>query len=167
LLIPYFNVFFARRFDVADDMLGLIFAALNITIGLSALAGPLISIRIGKMPTIVLAQALSLPFLLAIGFAPLLWVSVGAALARAALFNMISPLYDAFAMEQTEEALRPTVIGAINGSFASAYIVMPLVSTRVQEDYGFAPLFVATAACYLLATLANYVLFVRGHAAAA
>lgn len=164
LLIPYLNLFFKARYAVADDTLGLIFAALDVTIGLAALAGPFLSIRIGKMPTIVLAQALSLPFLLSLGFVPLLGVAVGAALARAALFNMISPLYDAFAMERTEEALRPTVIGSINGAFAAAYVVMPLISTRVQQDYGFAPLFVATAVCYALATLANYWLFLHPRA---
>jgi hypothetical protein len=41
---------------------------------------------------------------------------------------------------------------------------MPLISTRVQQDYGFAPLFVATAICYALATLANYWLFLRPRA---
>jgi hypothetical protein len=75
---------------------------------------------------------------------------------------MSSPMYDAFAMEQTPEALRPTVIGAINGAFASTYLVMPLVSTTVIEYYGFTPLFIATGIFYSLAIVANYLLFVRG-----
>jgi MFS family permease len=161
LLIPYLNLFFSRRFDISDDWLGAIFTGLGLTAGVAALIAPVISMRIGKMRTIVLVQTLSLPFLLLLGFVPLLWVAVGAALLRQGLFNMSSPLYDAFAMGQTPEALRPTVIGAINGAFASTYLVMPLVSTTVIEHYGFAPLFVATTIFYMLATLANYLLFVR------
>jgi predicted MFS family arabinose efflux permease len=162
LLIPYLNLFFDQRFDVRDDVLGAIFTGLGFAAGAAALIGPVISVRIGKMRTIVLTQALALPFLLLLGFVPLLWVAVGAALLRHALFNMSAPLYDAFAVEQTPEALRPTVVAAMNGAFASAYFFMPLVSTTVQEDYGFAPLFVATTIFYMLATLANYLLFVRG-----
>jgi MFS family permease len=166
LLIPYLNLFFSQQFGVSDDVLGRIFLGLGITAGLAALVGPSISIRIGKMRTIVLTQALSLPFLLLMGFVPLLGVAVAAALLRQGLFNMGSPLYDAFAMEQTDEALRPTVIGAMNGAFAAGYIIMPLISTRIQADYGFAPLFVATGIFYTLAIAANYWLFLR-HAGAA
>jgi MFS family permease len=162
LLIPYLNLFFSHKFDIGDDLLGSIFTALGLTAGLAALAGPALSIRIGKMQTIVLAQLLSLPFLLLVGFAPLLAVAVGAALVRQMLFNMGSPLYDAYAMEHTPEALRPTVIGGINGAFAAGYLVMPVVSTIIQEQQGFAPLFLMTGTFYLLAVFANYWLFVRG-----
>jgi predicted MFS family arabinose efflux permease len=161
LLIPYLNLFFKQRFGIPDSTLGGIFAALGVAMGVAALAGPAISTRIGKIRTVVLTQALSIPFLLALGFAPLFAVAVGAALARAALFNMASPLYDAFAMERTDEEARPTVIGLINGAYSVGYLVAPTISTRVQESYGFAPLFVTTAVCYGLAVLANYWSFVR------
>jgi MFS family permease len=161
LLIPYLNLFFKQRFAVADATLGLIFAGLNVSAGVAALVGPLISTRIGKIRTIALTQALSIPFLIALGFVPLLGVVVGAALVRQALFNMGSPLYDAFAMERTAEEARPTVIGLINGAYSVGYLVAPTISTFVQERYGFGPLFVATAVCYGLAVLANYWFFVR------
>ena len=161
LLIPYLNLFFKESFAIPDRVLGLIFAALGITTGLAALAGPVISARIGKIGTVVLTQALSIPFLLMLGFVPLFYVAVGAALARGALFNMGSPLFDAFAMERTDEAARPVVIGLINGAYSVGYLAAPVISTRVQERYGFMPLFLITAICYGLAVLANYWFFVR------
>ncbi|HEX5690394.1 MAG TPA: MFS transporter [Roseiflexaceae bacterium] len=161
LLIPYLNLFFKQRFAIADTTLGAIFAALNVSIGVAALLGPAISARIGKIRTVALTQALSIPFLLALGFAPVFVLVIGAALARAALFNMASPLYDAFAMERTEEAARPTVIGLINGAYSVGYLVAPAISTWTQANYGFGPLFVGTAICYSLAALSNYVFFVR------
>jgi hypothetical protein len=40
------------------------------------------------------------------------------------------------------------------------------VSTRIQADYGFAPLFIATGVFYTLAIAANYWLFLRPERAA-
>lgn len=161
LLIPYLNLFFKERFAVPDHVLGQIFAALGVTTGFAALIGPLMSRRIGKIGTVVLTQILSIPFLVLLGFMPVLSIAVGAALMRAALFNAGSPLYDAFAMERTEERARPMVIGLINGSYSVGYLVAPQLSTFVQAHYGFEPLFVTTAICYSLAAVSNYWLFVR------
>lgn len=161
LLIQYLNLFFKDRFAINDVVLGAIFAALGITTGLAALLGPLLSTRIGKIRTIVITQLLSIPFLIVLGFVPILGIAVGAALVRGALFNMGSPLYDAFAMERTAERARPIVIGVINGAYTVGYLVAPLISTRVQERVGFSPLFLATAAFYALAAVANYWLFIH------
>jgi MFS family permease len=161
LLIPYLNLFFKQRFTVTDSRLGLIFAGLGLATALAALAGPALSNRLGKIRTIVLTQALALPFLALMGVTPLLGVAVVAALARSALFNMGTPLYDAFAMERTDEAARPVVIGVINGAYSIGYLFAPLVSTQIQAAYGFTPLFVITLLCYTLAVLAKYWFFVR------
>jgi hypothetical protein len=73
---------------------------------------------------------------------------------------MGTPLYDAFAMEQTEEQARPIVIGLVNGAYTAGYLVAPYISTVVQTRYGFAPLFVTTTVCYALAALSNYWFFI-------
>jgi MFS family permease len=164
LLIPYLNLFFKQRFAVADSQLGLIFAGLGLITALAALAAPVLSARLGKIRAIVLTQALALPFLALLGATPLLGIAVGAALVRSALFNMGTPLYDAFAMERTDEAARPAVIGVINGAYSIGYLFAPLVSTQIQSAYGFTPLFVITLICYMLAVLAKYWFFVRGSA---
>ncbi len=161
LLVPYLNVFFKQRFTVTDQMLGLIFAGLGICTGLAALAAPRLSARIGKMPTIVLTEALGIPFLLVLGFVPFLGIAVGAALARAALFNMATPLYDAFAMESTNEDARPTIIALMNGAYSVGYLGGPLLSTYIQSHYGFTPVFLCTAGCYTVAVWAKYQFFIR------
>jgi len=161
LSLPYLNLFFKQRFGVSDTVLGLIFALLNISTGLAVLLGPVLSARLGKIRTIVATQLISIPFLLLMSFAPLLAVTVGAALVRAAMFNIGRPLYDAFAMERTAAPLRPIVIGIMGGVSTVGFLVAPEISTRVQIQYGFAPLFLATAICYALATLAIAVLFLR------
>jgi predicted MFS family arabinose efflux permease len=161
LLIPYLNLYFKERFSVPDATLGAIFAVLGIATGAAALAGPMLSSRIGKVGTIIIGQALSIPFLLLLGWSPWLTVAVGAALMRGALFNMGSPLYDAFAMERSEPATRPIVIGLINGAYTAGYLIAPEISTTIQIEYGFEPLFVVTALFYSAAVIATFVLFGR------
>ena len=53
------------------------------------------------------------------------------------------------------------MIGTLNGAYSLGYAFAPLVSTQVQANYGFAPLFAITLACYALAVLAKYWFFVR------
>ena len=159
LLIPYLNLFFKQQFGVPNALLGAIFALLDISTGVAVLLGPLLSTRWGKLPTVVLTQLLSIPFLLVMGFSPLLGVAVGAAALRSALFNLGRPLYDAFAMERTAEAARPMVIGLMGGAATVGYLFMPAVSVYVQANYGFGPLFLATAACYALSTVVIVILF--------
>ncbi|MBC8160983.1 MAG: MFS transporter [Roseiflexaceae bacterium] len=161
LLIPYLNLFFKDRFMVGDATLGNIFALLGLGTGGAVLAAPLLSARFGTIRTVVLVQALSIPFLLLLGWTPLLGLAITAALMRAALFNMSAPLYDAFALAQTPPPARPAVIGCVNAAYSAGYLVGPLISGVVQEQYGFAPLFIATACCYTLAALLIYIWFVR------
>lgn len=161
LLIPFLNLYFRQRFGASDAALGLIFAAIGVATGAATLAGPLLSRRLGKIGSVILTQALAIPCLLLLGAAPVLWLAASVALLRGALMNMASPLYDAFAMEQSPEATRPMVIGLINGAFAAGYVIGPTISAEIQLRYGFAPLFVITAMLYTMAATANYLLLLR------
>ncbi len=161
LLIPFLNVYFRQRYAAPDAALGVIFAAVGVVTGAATLLAPLLSRRLGKPASVVLTQSLAIPCLLLLGIAPTLWLAGLAAMVRGALMNMAAPLYDAYAMERSAERARPIVIGLINGAFSAGYIIGPNISAEVQQRYGFAPLFVATAAFYACAALANYLLFVR------
>jgi len=161
LLIPFLNLYFRQRYDAADIALGIIFAAIGFATGAATLLGPRLSRRFGKIGSVVLTQGLAVPCLLLLGLAPTLWLAATVALIRAALMNMAMPLYDAYAMERTGEAARPMVIGLIKGAFSAGYIIGPPISAFVQQQYGFGPLFVATACLYASATLANALIFLR------
>lgn len=167
LLIPYLNLFFQQRFRVPDTMLGLIFAGLGICTGIAALLAPRLSARVGQMATIVLTEVLAIPFLMLLGVAPALGIAVGAALVRAALFNMGAPLYDAFTMEHTSEAARPTVMALMSAAYSVGYLWGPLLSTYIQAHYGFAPLFMTTTTCYIAAVGIKYWFFLYPRAGTA
>ena len=161
LLIPYLNLYFREQFGLDNRALGALFAGFDVATGLAALTGPALAARLGKIHTVVVTRAVGIPLLLLLGAASDLWLAIIAALARVVAFNMAAPLYDAYAMEQTEERARPFMIGLLGAAYSAGFLIAPLISTFVQERYGFRPLFVATAALYALSVLATWRFFDR------
>ncbi|MFV9505501.1 MAG: MFS transporter [Oscillochloridaceae bacterium umkhey_bin13] len=161
LLIPFLSLYFRQRFAAPDTTLGLIFALIGLATGAATLLAPLLSRRLGKMGTVVITQALAVPCLILLGLAPSLGLAALVAALRAALMNMGTPLYDAFTMERSPEAVRPLVAGLVSAAASAGFILGPNLSVLIQREYGFAPLFGLTAALYASAAIANYWLFLR------
>jgi predicted MFS family arabinose efflux permease len=152
ILIPYMNVFFKDRFAISDSLLGLLFSLSSLFIGIGSLVGPRLTTRLGgKIRTIAFTQFSSVIFMLMIGFVPSLWIAGFAFLMRAALMNMAAPLYSAFCMEQTPEQQQGLTNSVLNVAWQIGWSVGPYISGVVQQQYGFTPLFLATAVLYVLA----------------
>jgi MFS family permease len=159
LLIPYLNIFFKQRFAISDSLLGLAFGISQLGMGLATLVAPIFAERWGNVRTIVASELASLPFLLALGFVPVLPVAVGAFWLRATLMNMGGPLYIAFAMEQAEEDERGKLGAMLGLTWSVGRGIGPGISGVVQQQVGFTPLFLATGATYLVAALLLQVFF--------
>jgi predicted MFS family arabinose efflux permease len=80
-------------------------------------------------------------------------------LVRGALMNMVAPLFDAFALEQTRETEHGAVNSIRNLAWNAGWAVGPYLSGLVQQRWGFAPLFVNTAVLYALAILLTWIFF--------
>lgn len=159
-LVPYFNVFFAERHHMDDAALGILFSAGSLLTGVACIIGPrLVGNLGGKIRTIVAGQAVSLVFLLAIGFSPWPWLAVAGFLVRGALMNMVSPLFDAYALEQSHETEHGAVNSVRNLAWNMGWAVGPYVSGLVQQRWGFTPLFINTAVLYALGIGLTWVFF--------
>ncbi len=167
LLIPYLNVFFKRRFGISDSLLGITFAVAQLLMGLATLAAPMLAERWGKIRTVVVTELASLPFLMILGFAPVLPVAIGAFWLRATLMNMGGPLYTAFAMERIPEEERGRAGAVLGLAWSIGQGIGPGISGLVQRSVGFAPLFLATGTTYLAAALLLQAFFGRAEEAAA
>ncbi len=154
ILIPYMNLFFKETFAISDKILGMLFAVQAIVTGTATLASPVLANRWGRIRSLVYTQMTSIPFLLAIGFSPVFWLSGIAYWVRAALMNMGNPLYSAFAMEQVTESERATVSGLMGMSWNVGWTIGPYLSGYMQAhpNIGFKPIFVITCCLYLLAS---------------
>ncbi len=153
LLIPYLNVFLKERFAIADSLLGLTFAISQLLVGLGALSAPMLAERWGELCTVVATQLLSIPLLLTLGFAPVLWAAIAAFWLRGVLMNMGAPLYTTFAMRLAREEEQGTVGAMLGMSWSVGQMLGPGISGAVQQRAGFTPLFLTTGATYLVATL--------------
>jgi len=162
MLVPYFNIFFAERYAMSDASLGLLFSIGALLIGVGSLVGPrLVGNLGGKVRTVILAEAVSLIFLLAIGFSPWPWLAMAGYLVRGALMNMIAPLFDAYALEQSSVTEHGMVTSVRNVAMNVGWAVGPYVSGLVQQRWGFNPLFVNTAVLYGLAIGITWLFFDR------
>lgn len=160
LFIPYLGLFFRQRFTATDAAIGLLFALISLATGLATLAGPRIAARIGRMQGVVLTQALAIPCLIALAFAPTLPVAALIAMLRSALMNMATPLFEAHALAQTPPEHHPTVIGLIRAAASVGYIAGPTISAELQSAAGFTPILLIAALCYTVAVIVNATLFV-------
>ncbi|WP_299757845.1 MFS transporter [uncultured Chloroflexus sp.] len=160
LFIPYLSLFFRQRFTATDAVIGLLFALISLTTGLATLIGPHLAARVGRMQGVVLTQALAIPCLIALAFAPTLPVAALIAMVRGALMNMATPLFEAHALAQTPPEHHPTVIGLIRAAASVGYIAGPTISAELQSAVGFTPILLIAALCYTLAVMVNAVIFV-------
>ena len=161
ILMPFVNVFYKLRFHVPDPLLGSLFAAVSLCIGLGGIAAPFLAERFGKVRTMVLMQTASIPFLLLMGFAPLFALSATGYLVRTALMNMGSPIFNAFAMGTVPDRSRAITASLLTLGWNAGWGLSAWVSGRVQMRFGFSPIFLVTASFYSLSILMMYVFFRR------
>jgi MFS family permease len=159
-LVPYLNVFFSVQYHFSDAALGLLFSVGSLATGLGCIIGPrLVGNLGGKVRTITLGQAISLVFLLMVGFSPWPWLAVVGFIMRGALMNMVAPLFDAFSMEQSHESEHGAVNSIRNLAWNIGWTIGPYVSGLVQQRWGFTPLFINTAVMYGIGITLTWIFF--------
>lgn len=161
MLMPFLNVFYRLRFDLSDPALGALFAASSLLTGIAAILAPLAASRLGKVRAMVLTQALSIPFLLAMGFVPMAGVSATSYLVRTALMNMSSPLLPAYIMGIVPGELRPLAASLVMLAWNAGWGISSWISGHIQVAAGFSPLFLITAGFYVTSIVLTYTFFRR------
>lgn len=161
LLMPFMNVFFRLVHGRSDADIGGLFAWGSLAMAIGLLVAPPIADRVGKITLVVFTQGLSIPFLIALGFTPVYGISVMAYLARLALMNMSTPVYEAFVMESVERRARATLASMAHLSWNFGWAVSPSISGWLQVRYGFTPVFLGTIALYILAIGMYWWFFLR------
>ncbi len=165
LIMPFVNVFYRIEFGASDATLGMAFAISSLTIVFAGLMMPLLVKRLGNIWAIALTQLLSLPFLLVMGFAPWLWISISGYLIRTALMNMSTPTFNALSMGVVPPSLRPLAASLVSLSWNGGWALSSFVSGHIQGVAGFSPLFLAMMGFYLLSPILVVVFFRKSSSA--
>ncbi|MFO7836979.1 MAG: MFS transporter [Candidatus Thorarchaeota archaeon] len=111
VIVMYFNLYFKQVFQADEATIGLIFAINTILLSAGQFSAPALADRIGKVKAVILTEALSIPFLLMLGWAPILYIGVIAYVSRTVLMNMAGPVSNAFFMEGLTKKERATAVG--------------------------------------------------------
>ncbi|MEX1296094.1 MAG: MFS transporter [Candidatus Limnocylindrales bacterium] len=155
-VIPYLNVFLEGKFGLDLTALNFIFAIAGFGTVLAMMAQPALAVRFGKVGTVVLVQGLSIPFLLVLGFSPIVWTVIAAMTVRTALMNSGHPLANAFAMERLPASERAAYAAAASLLWSLAWAVAgpwySLLQARLGFDAGYAVNFVTVIVLYSLGT---------------
>ncbi|MGQ9492097.1 MAG: MFS transporter, partial [Anaerolineae bacterium] len=161
MIMPFMNIFFRQVHGQPDPSIGALFAWGSLSMGVGLFIAPPLADRVGKIRLVVITQALSIPFLILLGFAPWFWVSTMAYLVRVALMNMSAPVYQTFVMENVEPSARATVASLVSMSWNFGWAFSPTVSGLLQVRYGFGPPFMVTIVLYSLSTYLYWAFFGR------
>jgi MFS family permease len=162
LIMPFMNVFFRQVHHQPDPVIGSLFAWGSLAMGVGLLLAPPLADRMGKIQLVVVTQALSIPFLIILGFSPIFWMSTVAYYSRLALMNMSGPVYQTFVMEHVEPSARATVASLVSMAWNFGWAFSPTISGYLQVQYGFGPSFLGTIILYTISTIMYYTFFLRG-----
>ena len=166
LIMPFMNVFFRVVHNQPDPVIGVLFAWGSLAMGIGLLIAPPLAERTGKIQLVVITQALSIPFLILLGFSPIFWVGAATYYIRLALMNMSSPVYQTFVMEHVEPSARATVASLVSMSWNFGWAFSPTISGLLQVKYGFGPSFIGTITLYTISVIMYWAFFWRRSEAA-
>jgi MFS family permease len=156
-VIPFLNLFVQRKFGLDLASLNAIFALTSLGTALAILLQPALARRVGKINSVVLVQAVSIPFLAVLGFSPILWTVIGSMAIRNSLMNAGNPIFNAFAMEQLRPRERATYAAAASLAWSLGWVIAgpwySLLQATLGFTAGYAVNFVTIIALYSLGTL--------------
>lgn len=161
LIMPFMNVFFREVHHQSDPVIGTLFAWGSLAMGFGLLVAPPLAEKMGKIQLVVISQALSIPFLILLGFSPILWVGAATYYVRLALMNMSSPVYQTFVMERVEPSARATIASLTSMAWNFGWAFSPTISGWLQVKYGFGPPFIGTIILYTISVVMYWAFFWR------
>jgi MFS family permease len=136
-IIPFLNLFIEEKFGLDLAQLNVVFAITSLGTMLAILLQPALARRMGKVNSVVVVQAASIPFLVALGFSPVLWTVVIAMAVRNSLMNAGNPISNAFAMEHVHPSERATLAAAMSELWSIGWVVAGFWYAILQGLLGF------------------------------
>jgi MFS family permease len=162
-LIPFLNVFVHNKFNLDLAETNAFFAVASLGTAIAILAQPAVARRFGRIGAIVLVQGASIPFLVVLGFSPILWTVIVALTVRNSLMNAGSPIFDAFSMDQVSPTERATLAAGMSMLWSLGWTVAPVYYGLLQANlgftYGYAVDFVTIIVLYTIATSLLWIWF--------
>jgi MFS family permease len=136
-VIPFLNLFVQRKFGLELASLNAAFAITSVGTMIAILLQPALAKRLGRIGSVVAVQATSIPFLVVLGFSPILWTVVAAMAVRNSLMNAGNPILNAFAMDQVTPSERATLSAAMSLTWSLGWVIAGPWYSFLQAQLGF------------------------------
>jgi MFS family permease len=162
-VIPFLNLYVQRKFGLDLTALNAVFALTSLGTVLAILAQPRLARRFGQITSVVIVQGASIPFLVVLGFSPVLWTVILAMAIRNSLMNAGNPIFNAFSMEQVSPGERATLSAAMSVLWQAGWVIGGIWYASLQAtlgfDAGYTVAFVTIITLYTIATVLYWVWF--------
>ena len=136
-VIPFLNLFVQGKFHLDLTQLNAVFAITSLGTVAAILLQPRLARRFGQITSVVIVQGASIPFLVVLGFSPILWTVVVAMAVRSSLMNAGNPIFSAFTMEHVEPAERATISAAMSVLWQLGWVIGGVWYAVLQATLGF------------------------------
>ena len=136
-VIPFLNLFVQAKFGLNLASLNAVFALTSLGTLAAILYQPRLARRYGQITSVVLVQGASIPFLVVLGFSPVLWMVIAAMAVRNSLMNAGNPIFNAFAMERVSPVERATLSAAMSVLWQVGWVIGGLWYAYLQATLGF------------------------------
>ncbi len=155
-VIPFLNVFIEGKFGLDLAALNVIFAITSLGTAIAIMLQPALARRFGKVGSVVLVQGTSIPFLVVLGFSPILWTVIVAMAVRNSLMNAGNPIANAFAMERLRPGERATYAASGSLLWSLGWVIAgpwySILQTWLGFEAGYTVNFVTIVVLYSLGT---------------
>ena len=162
-VIPFLNLYIQGTFGLDLAQLNAVFAFTSLGTVMAILAQPYLARRFGQVTSVVLVQGLSIPFLVVLGFSPLLWTVILAMAVRNSLMNAGNPIFNAFSMEHVDPAERASLAAAQSVLWQVGWVIGGIWYAALQASLGFSAgytvNFITIIVLYSIATCLYWIWF--------
>ncbi|MGO8948605.1 MAG: MFS transporter [Ktedonobacterales bacterium] len=153
IIFPYVSLYFVNTLRTSVAYYGILSSLLALVVALASLVAAPLATRFGKLPTAVVVQLLSIPFLVIVGIAPWLWLVSAAYLLRGGLMAINNPPLQTFLMEAVEKDQRVLASSIYNATFQVAWALGAAAGGWLITLFGSHLPFLIAAPFYALSAL--------------
>ncbi len=164
LIIPFLNLYFRDVFEMSTERIGMYYAAVQVTMIIGTMAGPVLARRLGMVRTLVYTELASIPFMLVMAFSGNMSLVVVSFLCRGALMNMGQPIGTNFTMEMVPEKAHAIANSVMMIAWTSSWAVSTRLGGWVIEHHGYTPSFLITIGFYVASAFLYYWYFSKSEA---
>lgn len=150
LFFPYLNIYFVDKLGASTAYYGALTAAVTALLAVVSLLSAPLADRFGRVRVALVAQVMSLPFLVAMGAVPMLAVVSACYVIRSTLMNTGAAPLQAWLMDAVTTERRVLASNAYNVSWQGAWAVGAALGGELIALAGYGAPFYVAGVCYAL-----------------